>query len=115
MRRILILVYTAFLVIMLANYIFYKSMYNKQISYIVELLDRQVQIVGLAVDSTNNGFVSDFNRINFSEDLSLFFTYPESQSRIKEKMKSFFAKYKEFVIGIRLYDNNNLSFMYRRK
>ena len=114
MRRILILVYTAFLVIMLANYIFYKSMYNKQISYIVELLDRQVQIVGLAVDSTNNGFVSDFNRINFSEDLSLFFTYPESQSRIKEKMKSCFAKYKEFVIGIRLYDNNKNEFTLKR-
>jgi hypothetical protein len=89
-------------------------MYNKQISYIVELLDRQVQIVGLAVDSTNNGFVSDFNRINFSEDLSLFFTYPESQSRIKEKMKSFFAKYKEFVIGIRLYDNNKNEFTLKR-
>jgi hypothetical protein len=91
-------------------------MYNKQISYIVELLDRQVQIVGLAVDSTNNGFISDFNRINFSEDedLGLFFTYPENQARIKEKMKSFFTKYKEFVVGIRLYDNNKNEFTLKR-
>jgi signal transduction histidine kinase/CheY-like chemotaxis protein len=114
MRRILILVYSAFLIILLANYIFYKSMYNKQINYIVELLDRQVQIVGLAVDSTNNGFISDFNKINFSEDLSKFFTDPESQSRIKEKMKSFFSKYNEFIIGIRLYDNNKNEFSLKR-
>jgi len=114
MRRILILVYSAFLIIMLANYIYYKSLYNKQISYIVELLDRQVQIVGLSVDSTNNGFVSDFNQINFSEDLNLFFTNPESQFRTKEKMKSFFSKYKEFVIGIKLYDNNRNEFTLKK-
>jgi signal transduction histidine kinase/CheY-like chemotaxis protein len=114
MRRILILVYSAFLIILIANYIFYKRMYNKQISYIVELLDRQVQIVGLAVDSTNNGFVSDFNRINFSEDLGMFFTNPENQSRAKEKMKAFFSKYKEFIIGIKLYDNNRNEFTLKR-
>ena len=114
MRRILILVYSAFVIIMIANYIFYKSMYNKQISYIVELLDRQVQIVGLTVDSTNNGFISDFNKINFSDDLNLFFTNPENQVRIKDKMKSFFSKYKEFVIGIRLYDNKKNEFTLKR-
>ena len=85
MRRILILVYSAFLIIIIANYFYYKSLYNKQINYIVELLDRQVQIVGLSVDSTNNGFVSDFNQINFSEDLSSFFTNSENQIRVKEK------------------------------
>ena len=114
MRRILILVYSAFVIIMIANYIFYKSMYNKQISYIVELLDRQVQIVGLTVDSTNNGFISDFNKINFSDDLNLFFTNPENQVRIKDKMKSFFSKYKEFVIGIRLYDKKKNEFTLKR-
>ena len=74
MRKILIIVYSAFLLIVIANYIYYKSLYNKQISYIIELLDRQVQIVGISVDSTNNGFLSDLNQISFTEDLSLFFT-----------------------------------------
>ena len=114
MRRIFILVYSAFAIIMIANYIFYKRMYNKQINYMVELLDRQVQIVGLTVDSTNNGFISDFNRINFSEDLNQFFTNSENQIRIKDKMKSFFSKYKEFIIGIRLYDNNKNEFTLKR-
>jgi signal transduction histidine kinase/CheY-like chemotaxis protein len=114
MRRILILVYTAFLIIIIANYIYYKNLYNSQIKYIVELLDRQVQIVGLSVDSTNNGFDSDFNRINFSEELSSFFTNPESQASAKEAMKSFFSKYNEFVIGIKLYDNNKNEFTLKK-
>lgn len=114
MRRILILVYSAVLIIMITNYIYYKRMYNKQIDYIIELLDRQVQIVGLSVDSTNNGFVSDFNQINFSEDLSHFFTNPGNQALTIEKMKSFFTKYKEFVTGIRLFDNNKNEFTLKK-
>ena len=90
MRRILILVYTAFLIIMLTNYFYYKNLYNKQINYIVKLLDRQVQTVGLMVDSTNIWFSSDLNQISFKEDLSLFFTSPENQFRAKERMKLFF-------------------------
>jgi signal transduction histidine kinase/CheY-like chemotaxis protein len=104
MKRILIIVYSAFLIILLANYFYYKSLYNKQINYIVELLDRQVQIVGISVDSTNNGFISDLNQISFSEDLSSFFANTENQYRAKEKMKLFFSKYQDFVSGIKLYD-----------
>jgi signal transduction histidine kinase/DNA-binding response OmpR family regulator len=114
MRRILFLVYAAFLIIIIANYIYYKNLYNKQVNYIVELLDRQVQIVGLSVDSTNYGFVSDFNRISFSEDLSSFFTIPGNQDKAKEKMKSFFSKYDEFVTGIKLYDNNKNEFTLKK-
>jgi signal transduction histidine kinase/CheY-like chemotaxis protein len=110
MRKILIIVYSAFLVIMLTNYFYYKNLYNKQISYIIELLDRQVQIVGLSVDATNNGFSSDLTQINFSEDLSNFFTDAECQIRVREKLKLFFSKYKDFISGIKLYDNNKNEF-----
>lgn len=108
MRRVIILAYSAFLVIMLANFFYYNSLYKKQINYIVELLDRQVQIVGLEVDSTNNNFVSDLTQINFSQDLTRFFdkTKPEIKYRVKEQMKLFFSKYKDFITKIRLYDNN---------
>jgi signal transduction histidine kinase/CheY-like chemotaxis protein len=114
MRRILFLVYSAFLIIIIANYVYYKSLYNKQVNYIIELLDRQVQIVGLSVDSTNYGFVSDLNRISFSEDLSSFFTIPEKQMSAKEKMKTFFSKYNEFITGIKLYDNNKNEFTLKK-
>jgi signal transduction histidine kinase/CheY-like chemotaxis protein len=114
MRKILMIVYSAFLVIMLMNYFYYKNLYNKQISYIIELLDRQVQIVGLSVDATNISFPSDLNQISFSEDLALFFTNPENQYRAKERMKLFFSKYKDFITGIKLYDNNKNEFTLKR-
>ena len=110
MRRILVLVYSAFLIIMVANFFYYKSLYNKQINYIIELLDRQVQIVGLSVDNTNYGFSSDLNQITFSEDLAGFFTNPEYQFRAKERIKLFFSKYQDFITGIKLYDNNKNEF-----
>ena len=97
MRRILIIVYSAFLLILLVNIVYYKSLYKNQINYIVELLDRQVQIIGISVDNINNGFISDLNRIGFSEDLPMFFTDPDNQYRARERMRLFFSKYNEFV------------------
>lgn len=114
MRRILILVYSAFLVILLANYFYYKNLYNKQIDYIVKLLDRQVQTVGLLVDSTNNGFSSDLNQIGYKEDLGSFFTSHEEQIMAIERMKLFFSKYNDIVIGIKYYDNNKNEFTLKK-
>jgi hypothetical protein len=114
MRKILILVYSAFLIIVLANFIHYRNFYNRQIGYIVKLLDRQVQTVGIAVDSANYSFSSDLNRISFNEDLSRFFTNPETQFPSKERMKIFFSKYDKIVTGIRYYDNNRNEFTLKR-
>jgi signal transduction histidine kinase/CheY-like chemotaxis protein len=114
MRRILIIVYSAFGIIMLANYIYYQNLYNKQINYIVELLDRQVQIVGHQVDSTNNGFLSDLNQISFDEDLTQFFTQNDKYLQASERMKLFFSKYQEFVTGVKIYDNNKNEFTLKK-
>ncbi len=114
MRRILILVYSAFLIILLTNYFYYKNLYNKQIDYIVKLLDRQVQTVGLSVDSINYWFSSDLNQISFKEDLSSFFTNPDNQLMAKERMKLFFSKYNDIVTGIKFYDNNKNEFTLKK-
>jgi signal transduction histidine kinase/CheY-like chemotaxis protein len=116
MKRVLLLTYSAFLIILLINYFYYNSLYNKQINYIVELLDRQVQIVGISVDSTNNGFLSEFNQISFDEDLNDFFNKakPDIQYRAKEKMKLFFSKYQDFVTGMKYYDNNKNEFTLKK-
>jgi len=110
MKKVLIIVYSAFLIIMLANYFYYKNLYTKQISYINELLSRQVQIVGQSVDATNNGFESELNKIFFNEDPTQFFTNPVSQNRIKAKMQLFFSKNEELISGIRFYDNRKNEF-----
>ena len=99
---------------MIANYIYYKSLYKKQINYIIELLDRQVQIVGLSVDNTNNTFSSALNQIPFSADLALFFKDAQIQYRAKESMKLFFSRYQSFVTGIKFYDNNKNEFTLKK-
>jgi signal transduction histidine kinase/CheY-like chemotaxis protein len=110
MKKILIMVYSAFILIMIANYIYYRNLYNKQIRYIVALLDRQVQIVGLSVDNTNNNFSSDLNEISYSEDLAKFFKNRDNQERAIDKMKLFYSKYENLVTGIKLFDNNRNEF-----
>lgn len=118
MKRLFIIVYSVFVIIMLANYLYYKSLYNKQVNYIFELLDRQVQIVGLSVDETNNSFVSDLNQINFTqdpaEDLTQFFLNENIFKRATDKMKLFYSKYEDFVTGIRYFDNNRNEYTLKR-
>jgi len=114
MKRILILVYSAFFIIMLGNFFYYRNLYDKQISYIVALLGRQVQVVGMSVDNTNNQFTSDLNEIFYTEDLTLFFSKPVNQARVIEKLKLFFSKYQDFVTGIKIYDNNRNEFTLKK-
>lgn len=114
MRRILIIVYTAFFLILLANYVYYKNLYSKQINYIVKLLDRQVQTIGFLVDSVNNGFSSDLTQISYKEDLSAFFTSQENQLLAKERMKLFYSKYDEIITGIKYYDRNRNEFTLKK-
>jgi signal transduction histidine kinase/CheY-like chemotaxis protein len=114
MKRIFVLVYSAFLIIMITNYVYYSSLYKKQINYIVNLLDRQVQIVGLSVDNINTNFQSDLNQIFFNEDLNKFFTDPGKRYSASERMKIFFTKYQGLVTGIKLYDNNRNEFTLKK-
>jgi signal transduction histidine kinase/CheY-like chemotaxis protein len=114
MRRILILVYSAFLIILLVNYIYYKNLYNKQIGYIIKLLDQQVQTVGHSVDSIDYKFPSDLNKIGFSGDLLTFFTNKDNQRIATEKMKLFFSKYNDIVTGMKYFDNSRNEFTLKK-
>ena len=110
MKKVTLIAYSAFLVIMLTNFFYYNSLYKNQINYIIKLLDRQVQIVGLEVDSTNNYFSSDLTQIDFSEDIAMFFDNTAINQRAVEKMKLFYSKYENFVVSIRIYDNKSQVF-----
>ena len=106
MRKILIIVISAFMIIITASFFYYKSMYNNQVDYRATLLDRQVRAVGSSVDSINNGFATDLNQIVFSNDITVFFSDPESQLRTIDRLKLFFSRYANLVTGIKFYDNN---------
>jgi signal transduction histidine kinase/CheY-like chemotaxis protein len=102
------------MIIIIANVLYYKGLYDKQINYRVKLMDRQAQIVGLSIDSANNGFTSDLHRIIFSEDIPRFFSDKESRDRCVDRMKLFFSKYEDLITGIRLYDNNKNEFTLKK-
>ena len=85
MRRVLLYAYSAFAIILVANYLYYNNLYNNQIQYIINLLDRQVQIVGVSVDETNNQFLTDLNQIGYNENLAKFFGDEAEQERAIEK------------------------------
>jgi signal transduction histidine kinase/CheY-like chemotaxis protein len=105
MKKLFIEVYAAFLVIVLANFFYYTSLYNKQIKYITTLLDRQVQIVGLTVDDANNNFTSDLNKISNPDNLLKFFADQAIKNMVEENMKLFYSKYQDLITSIKLYDN----------
>ncbi|HOO99861.1 MAG TPA: hypothetical protein PK766_09895 [Bacteroidales bacterium] len=114
MKRVLIIVFTVLSLILFVNVIYYSNFYKKQINYITNLLDRQVQIVGLSVDNTNLNFLSDLNRISFTDDLVRFFTDPQNERRAIENMKLFYSKYQDFITGIRIFDNKKNEFTLRK-
>ena len=72
------------------------------------MLDRQVQIVGLEVENTNNNFGSDVIAITISQDMTRFFdkSNPETKRQVTEQMKTFYSRYNDFVTKIRYYDFN---------
>jgi CheY-like chemotaxis protein/signal transduction histidine kinase len=114
MRKLLSLVYAAFFIIMIINFLYYSNLYKKQINYIEELLNRQVQLTGLSVDNTNSTFLSDLSQISTSSDITKFFSEPQSQYRTTERIKLFFSKYQDFVTGIKLFDNNRNEFTLKK-
>ena len=110
MRKVIILIYSAVLILILANYIFYNSLYKKQINYVYEMLDRQVQIIGQTIDSTNTEFLTDINQISLNNDLEMFFYSHESSVKTIERMRLFFLKYKTLVTGVKFFNNNRYEF-----
>jgi signal transduction histidine kinase/CheY-like chemotaxis protein len=115
MKKLLIAVYSAFFVILIVNFFYYRSLYNKQINYITTLLDRQVQIVGLSVDDANLNFISDLTKSNNAEDLNNFFTDPAGRTRAIENMKLFYSNYQNFITSIKLYDNKRNEYTLKKE
>ena len=106
MRRTFIAAYGAFMLLMLVTALFYFSLYRNQIEYSNKLLDRQVMIAGSDIDNTSMYIVSDLTEIDFSDDITLFFSDPEVNERAKEKMKLYYSKYGDIIVGLMLYNTD---------
>ena len=106
MKRTSLAAYTAFALLMLITVLFYLSLYRNQIEYSNKLLDRQVMIAGSDIDNTSMYIVSDLTEIDFSDDITLFFSDRDVNERAKEKMKLYYSRYEEIVVGLMLYNTD---------
>ncbi len=107
MKKILLIAQIIVVCVLLINFFYYRNLYQKQVNYAIELLDRQVRIVGLEVDSINYAFGSDLEQIIFPSDSYRFFdkSRPDVKIRIIEQLKLFYSKYRDFVTKIILYND----------
>jgi len=105
-KNISLVAYSAFLLLILVMVLFYSSLYRNQIEYSNKILDRQVMIAGSDIDNTSMYIVSNLTEIDFSDDIPKFFTDPEVNERAREKMKLYYSKYEDIVIGMMLYNTD---------
>ena len=105
MKKITIIAYSAFLLIMVLDIAFFRNLYKNQIEYSRKLLDRQVRIVGSDVDNMSMYVISDLTEIDFSEDITLFFTDKGVNERAKERIKLYYSKYEDLIVSMMLYNN----------
>jgi CheY-like chemotaxis protein/signal transduction histidine kinase len=106
MKRITLAAYTAFALLMIITVLFYISLYRNQLEYSNKLLDRQVMIAGSDIDNTSMYIVSDLTEIDFSDDITRFFTDSDVNERATEKMKLYYSRYEEIVVGLMLYNTD---------
>lgn len=115
MKKILIIVISAFMIIVFANFFYYKSLYNKQNSSRISYLERQAGSAGRYTDSINNNFSSDIRQVILNDDISCFFSGdPACRIRTIDRMKLFFTRYEDLVTGIKLYDNKRNEFTLKK-
>ncbi|MBK7732756.1 MAG: response regulator [Bacteroidales bacterium] len=106
MKRASLAAYIAFILLMLVTSLFYISLYRNQIEYSNKLLDRQVMIAGSDIDNTSMYIISDLTEIGFSDDITLFFADPGVNERVREKMKLYYSKYSDIIVGLMFYNTN---------
>lgn len=104
MKKISIIAFSAFFVLMLITAVFYVSLYRNQIEYSNKILDRQVMIVGADIDNTSMYILSDLNEIDFSDDIAQFFADHSVNERTREKMKLYYSRYEDIVVGLMLFN-----------
>lgn len=115
MKKILIIVISVFMMIVCANFFYYKSLYNKQISGATMYLERQAESAGLYTDSINRNFIKDIRQVIQTDDIRCFFSGDQAcRTRTIDRMKLFFTRYGDLVTGIRLSDNQKNEFTLKK-
>ncbi len=109
MRKIYIIAILAITVIVVFIALLFTKVKEGQVNYQKNLLLSQVEKCGNHVEKTINNYESDLNRIIFKhiDEIHTIFEEQEAMFNISRDLESFYAKYRDLITSISVYDNEN--------
>jgi len=81
-------------------------MYNQQINFQTDMLEKQIQICGWEIEKSGYEFESEMNYIVFSTDMASFFTNEQKKELSIRKLELFYFKYQNLIKNIKVVDEN---------
>ncbi len=109
MKRIYIIVIIVLAIVIGLNAYFFDQIKTSQQDFQRNILLRQTQLCGNHVERTVSNYESDLNRIIFKYigDMHNIFKDKQVIYQVNRDLESFYAKYRELITNISVYDNNN--------
>ena len=107
MKRIYIIVIIVLAIVIGLNLYFFDQIRTSQQDFQRNILLRQTQLCGNHVERTVSNYESDLNRIIFKYigDMHNIFTDKQVIYQVNRDLESFYAKYRELITNISVYDN----------
>ncbi|HAN18334.1 MAG: hypothetical protein A2X13_04455 [Bacteroidetes bacterium GWC2_33_15] len=106
MKRFYYLLMIVLLIIVLVNSYYYYYIYNQQVKFQTDMLDKQIQICGWEIEQSGYEFENEINYIVFSSDIANFFDSPEKTEMRVRKLELFYFKYQNLIRNIKIIDEN---------
>jgi len=106
MKKFYILLTSVLLVVVLVNSYYYYYMYNQQVNFQTDMLEKQIQICGWEIEKSGYEFESEMNYIVFSTDMASFFTNEQKKELSIRKLELFYFKYQNLIKNIKVVDEN---------
>ena len=106
MKKFYILLTSVLLVVVLVNSYYYYYMYNQQVNFQADMLEKQIQICGWEIEKSGYEFESEMNYIVFSTDMASFFTNEQKKELSIRKLELFYFKYQNLIRNIKVVDEN---------
>ncbi len=109
MKKIYLIVSLVLLVIISLNLVFFSLIKNAQTDFQKEVLLRQTQLCGSHVEKTISNYENDLTRIIYKNinRMHLVFEDRDVIFNIGRDLEGFYAKYRDLITDISLYDNEN--------
>jgi hypothetical protein len=106
MRKSLVFILVAFLIMVLINVFIIHLLYQNQLANQKKFLAIQIETCSNNIETEINRFKSDLNSILFSDDISELFSDNFQESGSLRKLEMFYSSYSNLIKNVDIYDNN---------